>query len=251
MSNPVDKLSREMASLRKELANIKIRQSRQPQPSTSRGARRRSRSRSRNNNKREFVAPVATSRKSNMGKVTMQGNMGSCQVSGSEVASIVKMTKSTTSVDVKYGINPGHDTSSAQLKAMASIYSLYRFTHWSAEWEPMCGTTTNGAVMLAFAPDVSGLVVDYATVARAQPNITGPLFSQHKIVCPPNYYNEKRWYQVAKEVTPGKDTENPVWLLMDLQSDSSSEDRSLGRLRITYSVVFEGFKLGATPSPGP
>lgn len=210
-----------------------------------RGAAPRGRGSTRGRGRGQTQIPAAY-QQSMPSRATMSGSsLGVVTIKGRELLTTVKIPANKTSFGATYGINPLNDYAPPQVKAMGSLYSMYRLNWYQVEWEPICGTTTNGAVTMGVSPNAPNAPssVTLANTARCQPNVSGPLYTPHRISFPKNYLNEKRWYEIEKQSSYAA-TEDPCVLYFYMDTDSTTNERSMGRLWANYSYVFEGFTKG-------
>lgn len=128
------------------------------------------------------------------------------------------------------------------MQAIAKAFVDYRIDLFRVRYEPMCGTTTNGMITLAFAPTnkaTTGWTAE--DIAALQPNVSGPLFQPHTITCPIQYLREKNWYPVLKGNEETSDANTPACLCVAIEGDSAENKRTFGKLWLDYEVVYLGF----------
>lgn len=204
-----------------------------------RGGRSRSRSRQRN----QVVAPIARA-----GPSTSAAGLGRIRLQGDEVmdwtTEVTKPDGAIVSLTPAWGTS-GTNQSGApvQLKALAALYSQYRYTKLRARYEPMCATTSNGAFSMAFdtcGQTTSAYTLTESMVLRTIPNVSGPVWKQSSLVCPKPLLTSKNWYRVPETATSTVG-DNQINLMWWFNVNTTTTKTVYGRVWLYYEIEFTGF----------
>lgn len=195
--------------------------------------KRKSRSRGRGQPVTQFNRPMRSGAPA-LGTITLrgrevtQGNPGAVKTAGGHT----------------FVVNPtikGDGYAPSQLNGLAKLYSQVSFKSLVIEWEPMCGTTTSGAVTLAATcVNTTGQTLTEAFALSATPNVTGPVWGKQRLVVPRQYLNQKRWFPIHKDTASqvdGEQAEIVIWLNVGNTTDVVT----YGRVWVSYTVEFSGF----------
>lgn len=233
-------VGKEVEQLRKQLAQLNARLAGPSRSRRTGRSRSRSRSRSRGGGSRNALpAAAASSGGSRIAKVQSSRARPGITVRGHEMVRTVKVPKDKSSGGDWIDVNPGKTVIGAELSAMAKLFSSYRVVSLVFEYEPLCGTTTNGAIVMGLSTDVvSAPSPTFEAVSVMQPNKTGPLYARHALTVPRSFLVEKAWYDLDPE-------ESPCLLEWWVDADSASSERSVGRIWARYEYEFQGFKKPA------
>lgn len=239
---PNGNLAAEVEKLRSQLGNLNARLS-QPQRGRRSGrSRSRSRSRSRGGGPRNALPAASTSNASN--RTSFGSVRTGVVIRGHEMVRAVKVPANKSSMTDYIDCNPGNTSLGEELTAMAKLFTQYRPVSVVIEYEPMCGTTTNGSFTIGVQPwNSESLLTTYARIAICQPNASGNVFIRHKVTVPAAFLKQKNWYKVDAASTD--DAENPVAIGWWVDCDSSTSERTLGRVWIRYEYEFQGFRKPA------
>lgn len=240
---PKRNVAKEVEQLRTQLAQLNSRLAGSSSRRSGR-SRSRSRSRSRGGGPRNSIPAAQASVQSSRGGMRQGGSFPGVTVRGHEMVRAVKVAANKSSVGDFVDINPGHTSLGAELSAMAKLFTQYRVVSLDMEYEPLCGTTTNGAIIICASPSShTEPKPSFEEVSVCQPNKTGPLYSKMKVTVPKSFLVEKVWYDV--DATTSVFAEAPCFLQWWVDCDSSTSERSLGRIWIRYVFEFQGFRKPA------
>lgn len=117
---------------------------------------------------------------------------------------------------------------------IGTLFQQYRILEFELDYEPMCGTTTNGAITIGvYAQGGEAKELNESLALTMQPNVTGPLFQRSRLALPKRYTTEKRWYDVGIH-------EAPALLLVWVNCDATSTEKTYGRIWCRYRLEFQG-----------
>lgn len=234
---PQRNVAKEVEQLRKQLAQLNARLAGPSSSRRSGRSRSRSRSRSRGGGPRNRL-PAANADSTPSVSAPARGRKGlpGVTVRGHEMVRTVKLARQSSSGGDWINVDPGKTTIGAELSAMAKLFSQYRIKSLVFEYEPLCGTTTNGSIVLGLVPTTANApALAFDTVSIMQPNKTGQLFARHSLTVPRTFLVEKTWYDLSSE-------DSPCTLAWWVDGDSSDQERSLGRIWARYEYEFQGFR---------
>lgn len=230
----VEQLRQQVSKLTTSLAN--------PQRGRQRGGRSRSRSRSRSRGAGpRNMLPAAVGGAASSRMIAGAGGVGVIVIPGHEIVTTIKVNANSSTATGYIDCNPGAGNSGAELQAISTVFTQYRPRSIWYEYEPMCGTTTNGAIVMGLVPNSKASAPKtLSEVSVLQPNITGPLYVRQRLTVPQSFMREKNWYDITKDAS--EQQESPVVLAYWVDADSGSTTRTLGRIWAHYSYEFQGFK---------
>lgn len=244
MSAKQDATTRRLEQLQREIANLRVSvqsNSRGSGNTTPRRGRGGARGRGRSNARGMPAAVRSTARTS----TSLQGTAnGTVTLSGREPIWTVTVKANKTSENLTVGINPLQDYAPPDVSAIGKLYQMYKPLYIRYAYEPMCGSTTSGAITMAVTQNGStdAGTLTQASVARCQPNCMGPLYATHKLSAPPRYLREKEWYETERTSSTTSATEDPIMLLVFVEADSATNDRVFGRIYMEYSYTLSSFR---------
>lgn len=206
-----------------------------------RGRSRRSRSRSRQRG--TVVAPMARSRPS-----TAMAGLGRIRLQGDEVldwtTEVTGSSGGNVSLTPAWGAKGTNQSGApAQLKALATLYSQYRYVKLRARYEPMCATTSNGAFSMAFdnaGQQTTTTTFAESTVLRTVPNVSGPVWKQSTLVCPKPMLISKNWFRVP-EIATSAAGDDQIELMWWFNVSTTTSKTVYGRIWLYYEIEFTGF----------
>lgn len=231
----------EVESLRQQIAALRADLGAGP-----RRGRRRSTSRSRRRSgSRNRAMPAARSSNAPSTFKSVEANTGGMTVEGEEMVYTIKVGVNSSSSNKSWSFNPGgNQEHPPQVRALSEIYDEFRVNRIEYRYEPMVGTTFNGAIVLGISPGIDDLN-SFTRVASCQPNVSGPLYNVHRIRCPASYLRQKRWYNINHDhVTPSqKQTDDDIAMMgYWVDCTASTVEQSIGRIWVKYSYTMQGFR---------
>lgn len=139
--------------------------------------------------------PGTTSRCTrNVGTRSMQNATGEVVFTGREVLGAV------TADPGLFPLSPFTSTC-PRLRAMAALFDRCRLTQLEVAYEPVVGTTSGGAVAVAFDGDsTSAELTDWASVSSKEPGISGPVWGRAVFNVPPHLLAMQMWSRRADDI---------------------------------------------------
>lgn len=234
-------LEAQIANLSAQMARLgsEVRRGRAPTRGRGRGrGGRRSRSRSRSRSGALPAAYGGGPSTSGLSRITPARGLGTAVVSGKEAVIGVKIEANKTDWNVIMGPQP--NTASygpEQLNKLSKLYSEYRVLSLTVHYEPVCGTATNGSIVIAISASSDAKIgaLTFAKVSGVQPNAAGPLYKPLTLRVPRSFLIQKNWYDCTKE------DDEPYEVYAWVDCDSATNARTVGRIWYTYEYEFQGF----------
>lgn len=130
-----------------------------------------------------------------------------------------------------------------ELNALAKIYSQVSIKALKIRWEPMVGTTANGAITIAATGDNhTGTAITEAGVLSTSPNVTGPVWAEKTLVVPQHLLNQRKSFPVYKDVTTLNAADGVgVVIMIWYNVPKTTDAQPYGRMWAEYEVEFSGF----------
>lgn len=256
-------LQQEINDLKSRLGQLTVRSGRgAPGSRNSQNARRRIGNRAarnannaNNNNSSNNTIPAAVSGSSRSGAriSNSAGGLGVVSLRARELVATIELPsgKTETGGSVVLLATPIKSFSSvpAQLSKLGSLYEQIKWISAEFEYEPLCGTTTNGGIILGVEPmdaRTKTATVDAAYVSALQPNVQGPLYQKHRVKIPANVLNARPWYAIGDKAVEQSVDVSPGAVVHHITADSNTTTKVYGRLWLHYDVRLQGFAVNAS-----
>lgn len=211
-----------MKTVEKQLRNLSLSRGRSRSRSRSRGRRQRSRSRSNGPNIRPKLSA---------GEIT---------VTMTEILYTVTNPADTVKFAGYVSMRPGGTNNNAgHLKALAQIYTRYRYRSIVIHYVACVGSTVGGLVAYGFTydkPHRSTTAYDWGYISAFTPNRQNALYKNSKIRVPIRKMNPQNWLE-----TDGTGEAHPGCVVV--MSQGGDKAGTTGYFRIEYTVSFAGPNL--------